>query len=160
MIIIGDSFSTGYLIEKDYTRLLEEAGFSIKKYAINGLSSKIACEKFKNKVKKEKNIIFIGTNDFLMDYSVKSTFENVKEISNLKSLIVIPPLVEEECGMYVSCNRKIIEYKNIIEKNFKYFIDCSKFQNSKDFIDGVHMRESFHTSLFNEICKNKWFSVK
>lgn len=156
IICLGDSFTQGFLVETcNYTRFLTKAGFTIYNLGINGYTTEDMLIKYKENMGKYKNIdwliVFGGTNDFLNGYSSEFAYKNVKsilEMSNAKNnLLIIPPYIEEDKSYppYKMVNEKIEDFEEKVKKLQVKIIDAKKIKPS--YIDGVHMKSSFHEKL-------------
>ncbi|MDD7305204.1 MAG: GDSL-type esterase/lipase family protein [Peptoniphilaceae bacterium] len=154
---LGDSFTEGFLVNKNYTRFLKQAGFQVENLGINGNMTGQMLERVPKK-DLDIFIVFGGTNDFYAGISAEVAYENIKSIlkkakAKLK-LVIIPPYVEveETYPLYKMINDKIDDLADKLYKD-RYNIVDSRFIIPQ-FIDGTHMGETFHQNLAKEI-KNK-----
>lgn len=101
IICLGDSFTEGFLVENNsYTRFLAKAGFDVVNLGRNGSTTMEMLERYEGYVfttdPADLLIIFGGTNDFMVGYSVDLVFKNLKSIVDLgqarKILLISPPL--------------------------------------------------------------------
>lgn len=154
IICLGDSFTEGFLIENNYTRFLEKAGFNVLNWGQNGDTTEGCLKRMKNDFA-DIFIIFAGTNDFFNGVSVEVAYKNIKSIlqeSKAKEKIcIIPPYIEEEeaYAFYEMVNDKIDELAELIKSSSIDYIDSRKI--FPHYLDGVHMGESFHRKLADKI---------
>lgn len=150
IICLGDSFTEGFLVNKNYTRFLKEAGFDVINLGINGNTT----SQMKRRVPSEKSDVFIvfgGTNDFYSGQSVDLAYKNIKSILEKvkarEKLVIIPPLIEEDktYPVYGYINRKINDLGERLIKDGLNIVDARKI--SPQFLDGTHMGENFHKDL-------------
>lgn len=160
IICLGDSFTEGYLVEdKSYTRFLSKAGFDIVNLGKNGSTSADMLERYRKFVAKSKDsellIVFGGTNDFMLGFSVDFVFKKLKSIVELKEsakvLVIAPPFVEEDefYPIYGEINVKIAHLKEKIKTMGVDFIDAEEI--SGHYLDGVHFASDFHKNLAEKI---------
>lgn len=154
IICLGDSFTEGFLVNKNYTRFLKQAGFEVINKGINGnmtgqMLERCPCDKT------DVFIVFGGTNDFYNGISARVAYENIKSIlekakSELK-IVISPPYIEteESYPIYEMINAKIDELSQILQRKGINFIDARKIK--PQFIDGTHMGEQFHKDLAEKI---------
>lgn len=156
ILCLGDSFTQGYLVDKNYTDYLKDEGHEILNLGINGDRTSGMLERFKPK-KCDIQIIFGGTNDTFDRISPEQIFTNIKKILDKslaeKNIIVIPPLMEEDESYprYKEINQTINQYGKLASIFDAIIIDARKIEPS--YIDGLHMREYFHKALADEILK-------
>lgn len=156
ILCLGDSFTQGYLVDKNYTDYLKDEGHEIINLGINGDRTSGMLERFKPK-KCDIQIIFGGTNDTFDRVSPEQIFTNIKKILDKslaeKNIIVIPPLMEEDESYprYKEINQTINQYGKLASIFDAIIIDARKIEPS--YIDGLHMREDFHKALAEEILK-------
>lgn len=156
ILCLGDSFTQGYLVDKNYTDYLKDEGHEIINLGINGDRTSGMLERFKPK-KCDIQIIFGGTNDTFDRVSPEQIFTNIKKILDKslaeKNIIVIPPLMEEDESYprYKEINQTINQYGKLAGIFDVIIIDARKIEPS--YIDGLHMREDFHKALAEEILK-------
>lgn len=156
ILCLGDSFTQGYLVDKNYTDYLKDEGHEILNLGINGDRTSGMLERFKPK-KCDIQIIFGGTNDTFDRVSPEQIFTNIKKILDKslaeKNIIVIPPLMEEDESYprYKEINQTINQYGKLASIFDAIIIDARKIEPS--YIDGLHMREYFHKALADEILK-------
>lgn len=155
--VVGDSFSKGYLVYNNYTRLLQKAGFDIVNISENGATSTELVKIYK-KVKKYRGdilLIFAGVNDFYQNESVEFAYQNVKSILEIstykKNMIILPPYVEEEeaYSPYKIINEKILAYDERLKELGDLYVDCRNIPGR--YLDGLHMAEDFHKNLARKI---------
>lgn len=157
IICLGDSFTEGFLVDKNYTDYLKEAGNQVINLGINGDRTKGMLKRFKP-VESDILVVFGGTNDFFDSTPVEESFMNIKKIlTKAKSkqiIVVIPPLMEEmeEYPAYQLMNNAINAYAKLLESLNADIIDAREIEPS--YIDGLHMREDFHEKLSKEILKS------
>ena len=160
IICLGDSFTEGYLVEdKSYTRFLSKAGFDIVNLGKNGSTSADMLERYQSFVSKSKDsellIVFGGTNDFMLGFSVDFVFRKLKSIVELKEagkvLVIAPPFVEEDefYPIYGEINAKIAHLKEKIKTMGVGFIDAEEIHGH--YLDGVHLASDFHKNLVEKI---------
>lgn len=160
IICLGDSFTEGYLVEdKSYTRFLSKAGFDIVNLGKNGSTSADMLERYQSFVSKSKDsellIVFGGTNDFMLGFSVDFVFRKLKSIVELKEagkvLVIAPPFVEEDefYPIYGEINAKIAHLKEKIKTMGVDFIDAEEIPGH--YLDGVHLASDFHKNLAEKI---------
>lgn len=160
IICLGDSFTEGYLVEdKSYTRFLSKAGFDILNLGKNGSTTGEMLERYKKYMPNSKDLdlllIFGGTNDFMLGFSVDFVFKTLKSIVELKEagkvLVIAPPFVEEDefYPIYGEINVKIAHLKEKIKKMGVDFIDAEEI--SGHYLDGVHLASDFHKNLAEKI---------
>lgn len=153
---LGDSFTQGFLVEKNYTRFLKQAGFEIENLGINGDTTACMLERLP-KEKMDLLIVFGGTNDFYQGLSYLLAYENIKSILKIaqaeNKIVVIPPYVEEEDSypLYERINRQIDGLAKELSKDKLNLVDARKIKTH--YLDGLHMGESFHLDLSKEIIK-------
>lgn len=156
ILCLGDSFTQGYLVDKNYTDYLKDEGHEIINLGINGDRTSGMLERFKPK-KCDIQIIFGGTNDTFDRVSPEQIFTNIKKILDKslaeKNIIIIPPLMEEDESYprYNEINQTINQYGKLAGIFDVIIIDARKIESS--YIDGLHMREDFHKALADEILK-------
>lgn len=156
ILFLGDSFTQGYLVDKNYTDYLKDEGHEIINLGINGDRTSGMLERFKPK-KCDIQIIFGGTNDTFDRVSPEQIFTNIKKILDKslaeKNIIIIPPLMEEDESYprYKEINQTINQYGKLAGIFDAIIIDARKIEPS--YIDGLHMREDFHKALADEILK-------
>ena len=162
IICLGDSFTEGFLVEdRSYTRFLEEAGFEVVNLGRNGSTTGEMLERYQTYTMTTDPadflIIFGGTNDFMLGYSVDLVFSKLKSIVNLakarKSLLIGPPFVEEDefYPVYGEINKKITSLKEKIKTLGTDFIDAEEIPGH--YLDGVHLGIDFHKGLAAKIIK-------
>lgn len=157
IICLGDSFTEGFLVEKNYTDYLKDKGHKIINLGINGDRTKGMLERF-DPDQSDLLILFGGSNDFFDSYNPQIPFENIKQIlkksKSKQNLLVIPPYMEEMEAYppYEMINNAIDEYANLIKSLDGIVVDARKIKPS--YIDGLHMREDFHENLAKEILKS------
>lgn len=160
IICLGDSFTEGYLVEdKSYTRFLSKAGFDIVNLGKNGSTSADMLERYQSFVSKSKDsellIVFGGTNDFMLGFSVDFVFRKLKSIVELKEagkvLVIAPPFVEEDefYPVYGQINAKIQVLREKIKNWGINFIDAEEIPGH--YLDGVHLASDFHKNLAEKI---------
>ena len=156
ILCLGDSFTQGYLVDKNYTDYLKDEGHEIINLGINGDRTSGMLERFKP-TKCDAQIIFGGTNDTFDRVSPEQIFTNIKKILDKslaeKNIIIIPPLMEEDESYprYKEINQTINQYGELAGIFDVIIIDARKIDPS--YIDGLHMREDFHKALAEEILK-------
>lgn len=157
IIALGDSFTEGFLVEKNYTDYLADAGHELVNLGINGNRTYQMLERFIPE-KSDVLIVFGGSNDYFDSSSPENTFENVKEIvgksKSDRNIVVIPPYMEEmeEYPRYQLINNAIDDYGKMLTSLDVDIVDARDIEPSY-FIDGLHMREDFHQRLAEEILK-------
>jgi|GEM_PF-781591 len=166
---LGDSIFAGYLVGgKSLINNLNENGFDIDNYGINGLTSEELLFALDNLIPYDKYIIHIGLNDFLNGKSVETVFKNIERIvKKLKNLggeiyVISPYLLSSEnvddalnyFMSFKSINLKIKEFNEVLKENahnnFKIisFYDYSVENNiGHDLIDGIHPNIKLHIEL-------------
>lgn len=151
---LGDSFTEGYLVNKNYTRFLQEAGFQVENLGINGNMTGQMLERMPEDYR-EIFVVFGATNDFYNGISSQVAYENIKSIlekakATIK-LVIIPPYVEveEAYPVYKMINDKIDELGLFLEKDGINIVDTRLIKLS--YIDGTHMGEDFHKDLAEKI---------
>lgn len=158
---LGDSFTEGFLVENNnYTRFLQEAGFKIVNLGINGSQTDDMLQRYEAYLMRgnvdQCLIVFGGTNDFYNGKSIDSVLANLESILNTSKaelkILLIPPLleVEEAFPRYELINQKInglAERINVLDG--VVILDTRKIPAS--YIDGIHMRASFHKGLARQI---------
>lgn len=96
---LGDSFTEGFLVNKNYTRFLKQAGFQVENLGINGNMTGQMLDRLPEE-EMDTLIVFGGTNDFYAGLSPQVAYENIKSIlkkAKAKTkLVIIPPYVEVE----------------------------------------------------------------
>lgn len=171
---LGDSIFAGYLVGgKSLVYFLQEDGYDIDNYGVNGLSSSELLLAIDNLFKYDKYIIHIGFNDFLDNNSVKSVFNNIKKIiEKLKKLggeiYIISPYKTSAKNIdnaflsfmsFKSINLKVEEFNEILETNkeklgykiisfYKYSLENNI---EDDLIDGIHPNKKLHKELSNVV---------
>lgn len=156
ILCLGDSFTEGYLVDKNYTDYLKEKGHEIINLGINGDRTSGMLERFKP-ITCDIQITFGGTNDTFDRVSPDKIFANIKQILDKsladKNIVIIPPLMEadESYPRYKEINQTINDYATLAKSLDAIVIDARKIKPS--YIDGLHMREDFHKDLANEILK-------
>lgn len=156
IICLGDSFTEGFLVEnRSYTRFLSKAGFDVVNLGRNGSTSGEMLARYEGYIMTTDPadilIIFGGTNDFMLGYSVDLVFKNLKSIVDIakarKILLISPPFVEEdECySVYGEINKKIASLKEKIKTLGKDYIDAEAIPGH--YLDGVHLGDDFHKNL-------------
>lgn len=160
IICLGDSFTEGFLVEnRSYTRFLSKAGFDVVNLGRNGSTTGEMLARYEGYIMTtdpaDLLIIFGGTNDFMLGYSVGLVFKNLKSIVEIakarKILLIGPPFVEEEefYPVYGEINKKIASLKEKIETLGKDFIDAEAIPGH--YLDGVHLGDDFHENLAAKI---------
>ncbi|WP_394019059.1 GDSL-type esterase/lipase family protein [Anaerococcus cruorum] len=156
ILCLGDSFTEGYLVDKNYTDYLKDKGHEIINLGINGDRTSGMLERFKP-ITCDIQITFGGTNDTFDRVSPDKIFANIKQILDRsladKNIVIIPPLMEadESYSRYKEINQTINDYGALAKSLDITVIDARKIKPS--YIDGLHMREDFHKDLANEILK-------
>lgn len=156
IICLGDSFTEGFLVEnRSYTRFLSKAGFDVVNLGRNGSTSGEMLARYEGYIMTENPadilIIFGGTNDFMLGYSVDLVFSKLKSIVDIakarKILLISPPFVEEEefYPVYGEINKKIASLKEKIKTLGTDFIDAEEIPGH--YLDGVHLASDFHENL-------------
>lgn len=147
---LGDSFTEGYLVNKNYTCFLKKAGFQIKNLGINGNMTGQMLDRMPHE-ETDIFLIFGGTNDFYSGISPNLAYTNIKSIlekakAKLK-LVVIPPYVEveEAYPIYQMINDKIDDLGERLINDGLNIIDARRID--PQFLDGTHMGENFHKDL-------------
>lgn len=147
---LGDSFTEGFLVNKNYTRFLKQAGFQVENLGINGNMTGQMLDRLPAKPM-EVLLVFGGTNDFYQGLSPQVAYENIKSILEKTQaetkLVVIPPYVEveEAYPVYQMINDKIDDLAQRLIKDKLNIVDARLIKPS--YIDGTHMGESFHSDL-------------
>lgn len=160
IICLGDSFTEGFLVEnRSYTRFLSKAGFDVVNLGRNGSTTGEMLARYEGYIMTtdpaDLLIIFGGTNDFMLGYSVDLVFKNLKSIVDIakarKILLIGPPFVEEEeCyPVYGEINKKIASLKEKIKTLGKDYIDAEAIPGH--YLDGVHLGDDFHENLAAKI---------
>ncbi|MFO3715784.1 SGNH/GDSL hydrolase family protein [Anaerococcus cruorum] len=156
ILCLGDSYTEGYLVDKNYTDYLKDKGHEIINLGINGDRTSGMLERFKP-IACDIQITFGGTNDTFDRVSPEEIFANIKDILDKsladKNIVIIPPLMEadESYPRYKEINQTINDYGRLAKSSDITVIDARKIKPS--YIDGFHMREDFHKDLANEILK-------
>ena len=156
ILCLGDSFTEGYLVDKNYTDYLEDEGLEIINLGISGDRTSGMLERFKP-IACDIQITFGGTNDTFDRVSPDKTFSNIKQILDKsladKNIVIIPPLMEadESYPRYKEINQTINDYGVLADSLDVIVLDARKIKPS--YIDGLHMREDFHKNLADEILK-------
>lgn len=156
ILCLGDSFTEGYLVDKDYTDYLEDEGLEIINLGISGDRTSGMLERFKPTTC-DIQITFGGTNDTFDRVSPDKIFSNIKQILDKsladKNIVIIPPLMEadESYPRYKEINQTINDYGILAGSLDVIVLDARKIKPS--YIDGLHMREDFHKNLADEILK-------
>ncbi len=151
---LGDSFTEGFLVNKNYTRFLKQAGFQVENLGINGNMTGQMLDRLPEE-EMDTLIVFGGTNDFYAGLSPQVAYENIKSIlkkAKAKTkLMIIPPYVEveEAYPVYQMINNKIDDLGQRLKEDSLNIIDARLIKTS--YIDGTHMGESFHQDLACEI---------
>ncbi len=154
IIALGDSFTEGFLVDKNYTDYLADEGHDIINLGLNGDRTSGMLRRFVPEPS-DILIIFGGSNDFFDSASAENTYKNVKSILDKslsdQNIVVIPPYMEEipEYPRYELINNSIDTYASLILNDEIIVIDARKIKPS--YIDGLHMREDFHKELANKI---------
>lgn len=162
IICLGDSFTEGYLVEnKSYTRFLSKAGFDVVNLGRNGATSGEMLARYQGYIlttdPADLLIVFGGTNDFMVGFSVDLVFENLKSIVKIakarKVLLICPPFVEEDeyYPVYDEINAKISSLKEKIKGLGIDFIDAEDIPGH--YLDGIHLASDFHEGLAKKIIK-------
>lgn len=152
--ILGDSFSTGYLIEDSYVNLLKE-NYEVQNISFDGIEMGNLIS-YKSKIKGDFLIVFAGLNDILSGVScfrLKDYLDEIKQ-GHENMLVITPPLIEEEdiYPIYERVNWEIRDYERLVSKEYNC-IKASNIQKPTDYLDGVHLKMSFHNRLFDSIMK-------
>ena len=156
ILCLGDSFTEGYLVDKNYTDYLKDEGHEIINLGLNGDRTSGILERFKP-IACDIQITFGGTNDTFDRISPDKILANIKEILDKsladKNIVIIPPLMEadESYPRYKEINQTINDYATLAKSLDAVVIDARKIKPS--YIDGLHMREDFHKNLADEILK-------
>lgn len=156
ILCLGDSFTEGYLVDKNYTDYLKDKGHEIINLGINGDRTSGMLERFKP-IACDIQITFGGTNDTFDRVSPDKILANIKEILDKsladKNIVIIPPIMEadESYPRYKEINQTINDYATLAKSLDAIVIDARKIKPS--YIDGLHMREDFHKNLADEILK-------
>lgn len=152
---LGDSFTEGYLVNKNYTCFLKKAGFQIKNLGINGNMTGQMLNRLPYDEKMDIFIVFGGTNDFYSGISSNLAYTNIKSIlekakAKLK-IVIIPPYVEieEAYPVYEMINNKIDDLGTRLINDGLNIIDARLIE--PQFLDGTHMGEKFHKDLAEKI---------
>lgn len=156
IICLGDSFTEGYLVDKNYTDYLKDEGHEIINLGINGDRTSGMLERFKP-IACDIQITFGGSNDTFDSVSPDKIFANIKEILDKsladKNIVIIPPLMQadESYPRYKEINQTINDYATLAKSLDATVIDARKIKSS--YIDGLHMRSDFHKDLADKILK-------
>lgn len=156
IICLGDSFTEGYLVDKNYTDYLKDEGHEIINLGINGDRTSGMLERFKP-IACDIQITFGGSNDTFDSVSPDKIFANIKEILDKsladKNIVIIPPLMQadESYPRYKEINQTINDYATLAKSLDAIVIDARKIKSS--YIDGLHMRSDFHKDLADKILK-------
>lgn len=156
ILCLGDSFTEGYLVDKNYTDYLKDEGLEIINLGISGDRTSGMLERFKP-IACDIQITFGGTNDTFDRVSSDKIFSNIKQILDKsladKNIVIIPPLMEadESYPRYKEINQTINDYGVLADSLDVIVLDARKIKPS--YIDGLHMREDFHKNLADEILK-------
>lgn len=156
ILCLGDSFTEGYLVDKNYTDYLKDQGLEIINLGISGDRTSGMLERFKPTTC-DIQITFGGTNDTFDRVSPDKIFSNIKQILDKsladKNIVIIPPLMEadESYPRYKEINQTINDYGLLADSLDVIVLDARKIKPS--YIDGLHMREDFHKNLADEILK-------
>lgn len=180
IICIGDSLTYGYRVdeEKKWTYLISrEPGIElINKGVLGDSTSGIIMRFFSEVVILKPDAVFImgGSNDFLMNRSLESVQNNIKQLIkeakqfNIKVLLgVQPPMIShlakelwDSTVNFEDINKKINIYgewvKNYsIEQSFSYIDFFNKFINnistnhlSEYYLDGIHLNIAGHKFMY------------
>lgn len=185
VICIGDSITVGYGVNTEYSwfELLKNSNDNmfINK-GINGDTTFGVLSRYYKDVTLNNPtdvLILVGTNDFLLNRSLKNTMENLLLIinetleNNINPIVGIPMKIEINLASkiwttdlnYASVNNNLKEYRDFIidlcnEKNIKYIDFYNTFEEytkkcapEELFIDGIHPTELGHKIMFNEVLK-------
>lgn len=156
ILCLGDSFTEGYLVDKNYTDYLKDEGHEIINLGINGDRTSGMLERFKP-IACDIQITFGGSNDTFDRVSPDKIFANIKEILDKsladKNIVIIPPLMQadESYPRYKEINQTINDYATLAKSLDAIVIDARKIKSS--YIDGLHMRSDFHKDLADKILK-------
>lgn len=181
IVCIGDSLTYGYRVdeEKRWTYLIsQEPNIElINKGALGDSTAGIIMRFFSEVIALKPDSVFImgGSNDFLMNRSLESVQNNIKQLIkeskqfNIKVLIGIqPPMIShlaeelwDSTVNYEDINKKISVYGEwiksySIEQSFLYidffneFIDSNSPNSlSQYYIDGIHLNIAGHKFMYN-----------
>ncbi|MCY6372005.1 SGNH/GDSL hydrolase family protein [Clostridium ganghwense] len=176
LVCIGDSLTFGYGVNKNENWLhLVNGKYNIQTInkGLNGDTTAGMLFRFYEDVilnKPEYVFIMGGTNDFLMNYSIKNVQQNIKELINdvkkekIKIVLGIqPPIIEnlarrywQSNDNYEQINHQISEYEKWAinfakENNFMYINFYKEFISYLDkntettlYIDGIHPTPKGH----------------
>ena len=156
ILCLGDSYTQGFLVNKNYTDYLKDQGHDIVNLGVNGDRTRGMLERF-HPSKCQVQITFGGTNDTFDRISPEEIFTNIRKILEKsladKNIVIIPPLMEadESYPRYKEINETINAYGKLAQSLDATIIDARKIEPS--YIDGLHMREDFHKKLADEILK-------
>lgn len=181
IVCIGDSLTYGYRVaeEKRWTYLISrEPNIElINKGALGDSTAGIIMRFFPEVISLKPDAVFImgGSNDFLMNRSLESVQNNIKQLIkeakqfNIKVLIGIqPPMIShlakefwDSTVNYEDVNKKISAYgewikRYSIEQSFLYIDFFNQFIDSVSpnflsqyYLDGIHLNIAGHKFMYN-----------
>lgn len=167
---LGDSIFAGYMVNgKSLIYYLQEKGFDIDNFGVNGLTAGELLSRLKNLKAYDVYLIHIGMNDFLNGYSIDRVESNIVEIIkklmvfNSKIIFCSPykisfETVSESLGYFEqfnSVNNKLFELNDLFKvlESKKYiglisFYDLSIKRDIGNYLlDGIHPNKKLHQIL-------------
>lgn len=181
---IGDSIVNGFGIVQDKAFVcFDDPRIEIDKLGENGSTSLITLSRIPQKLDCDILFIYVGINDFLSGYSLKSVCKNILKIADLAlakgvtTIISAPHDITDDatdgwCNNvnYISAKRKLKEFSEFIKKASEeygfYVIDFyNELKNSDEIdnyddmlFDGVHPNNKMH-DIMREIYKKNIMKI-
>jgi Lysophospholipase L1 and related esterases len=181
IVFLGDSLTFGYGVHKEdswVNRVCTNLNLSYLNKGVNGDTTVgMLSRVWKDVIKISPSFCFIlaGTNDFLMDRSFKTIFENIVlldkecEDNNIKATILIPPFIDKNKAInlwssypdYDNINSLIFNLKtellNTLDKDKiidLYSATNKAYLSGEDiYIDGIHLNEKGHLLISEYIIR-------
>lgn len=184
IVCVGDSLTAGYGVSNktNWIYLLKESlHHDIINKGVNGDTSfGVLTRSFHDIIALNPDIciVLIGTNDLLMNRSVKNTTDNIKTLvkeiveNDILPVIAFPPKIvpslakEKWCETidYQKVNNNLLELRELLltfclENSYKKidfyeaFSSISEFNSHKYYLDGIHLNAKGHEIMYNLIVK-------
>ncbi|WP_052447368.1 GDSL-type esterase/lipase family protein [Clostridium polynesiense] len=177
ILCLGDSLTTGYGVSRNESWcfvLQSISGIHVINGGVNGDTSIGLLTRSSSdidSVKPDAVIIFIGTNDMIMNRSVSNTSENIILViediqsSNLLPIVAFPPKIIPQMASklwdsnvdYLTVNKKIYELREMLKdycsinsiNTLDYYDLFSENTEipSRYYLDGIHLNSSGHKRI-------------
>lgn len=167
---LGDSIVNGFGVIREHSFVnVDDPRMEVNNYGENGTTSLITLSRVDRKLNCDILFVYVGINDFLSGYSLKSVCRNILKIADMAKAKNIPVIISAPHDIaedatdgwcndvnYISAKNKLKEFRDFIvvasEEYDFYYIDfynelksVSNYEKYEDlFFDGVHPNNKTH----------------